>query len=295
MVAAVILGWNPREWSRWDYHAAVEQVAVSGRFLHRWNLGPSWRILPETEVWLLLQGSNDAGCGLIGHGVVMSAPVETLGLEDSGTRDGYVSIAFDALLPFGEQVRPDILSAAVPGVPWGDAAVGPVAVPPPAEPDLRRLWREQGPAPAGPAELVPGTCPPDAVARIEANRYERDADARRICLAFHGTSCAACGFSFEVSYGNAAVNAIEVHHLVPPAMLQGRYGLDPVADLVPLCPNCHAVAHLGVVSPRTVSELRNIIAAAGRMTGEVVTERALDAQDDARRILEGPRSIKDPG
>ncbi|WP_142037288.1 HNH endonuclease [Arthrobacter sp. SLBN-100] len=293
-MAAVILGWNPKEGSRWDYRAAVDQVAESGRVLERWNLGHRRNILPETEVWLLLRGSSEAGSGLIGHGAVVFPPVGSMGLEDVDARDGHV-IAFDVLLPLGEQVRPGILSAAVPGILWDDATAGPVAVPPSAEPDLRRLWREQGPAAAGHAGLVPGACPPDAVTRIEVNRYERDADARRVCLAFHGTSCAACGFSFEASYGDAGTGFIEVHHVVPPAMLRSGYILDPVADLVPLCPNCHAMAHLGVASPRTVSELRNMISAAGHMRGEVVSEAALEAQDDARRILEGPQSLRDPG
>jgi 5-methylcytosine-specific restriction protein A len=135
--------------------------------------------------------------------------------------------------------------------------------------------------------VVPGTFPPHAATAIEVSRYERDADARRVCVAFHGTSCAACGFSFEAAYGDAGAGFIQVHHVVPPEMLEGAYTLDPVADLVPLCPNCHAMAHAGVASPRTVSELRTIIAAAGHLRGEVVSEQALQAQEDARRILEG--------
>ena len=78
-------------------------------------------------------------------------------------------------------------------------------------------------------------------------------------------------------------------------MLGSGYQLDPVADLVPLCPNCHAMVHRGggPGSPRTVSELRNIISAAGHMRGEVVSELALEAQEDARRILEGRASLND--
>ncbi|MCU1565853.1 MAG: restriction endonuclease [Pseudarthrobacter sp.] len=275
----------------WDYRAVVEHVAESGRLLERWNVGRRLDIFPETEVWLVLQGTTEAGSGLIGHGVAMSAPVEDREREDGG---GYLSIAFDALLPLGEQIRPDVLRAAVPGVRWDGGTAGPVAVPPPAEAELRKLWREQGPPTASHTGLVPGTYPPAAVTRIEVNRYERDPDARRVCLAFHGTSCAACGFSFEASYGDAGTDAIEVHHTVPPVMLGAGYTLDPVADLVPLCPNCHSVAHHGVASPRTVSELRNIIAAAGHLRGEVVSKLALEAQADARRILEGPHAMKDP-
>jgi 5-methylcytosine-specific restriction protein A len=36
-----------------------------------------------------------------------------------------------------------------------------------------------------------------------------------------------------------------------------------------------------------VSELRDILSASGHMAGEVVGESALEAQEDARRILEG--------
>lgn len=70
-------------------------------------------------------------------------------------------------------------------------------------------------------------------------------------------------------------------------MLGDGYQLDPVADLVPLYPNCHAMAHRGIASPRTVTELRDILSASGHMAGEVVGESALEAQKDARRILEG--------
>ena len=128
---------------------------------------------------------------------------------------------------------------------------------------------------------------------VDVNRYEHNQDARRVCLAFHGTACAACGFSFEAVYGDIGTGFIDVHHVVPPAMLGSGYQLDPVADLVPLCPNCHAMIHRGVGSPRTVSELRNIISAAGHIRGEVVSERALQAQEDSRRILEGRSSLGD--
>lgn len=285
-MAAVILGWNPRERNRWDYRAAVEHVAESGWYLQPWSVG-RLDIRPETEAWLLVQGGTAAGTGLIGHGMVVSGIYEADQPGDPATRR-YVSVAFDALLPLGEQVRHDALTAAAPEVAWGEAAHLPVtAVPVAAEPGLRRLWRDQVPPAEDPPRLAAGTYPPHAVTRIGVNRYERNPDARRLCLAFHGTTCAACGFSFEASYGNIGAGFIEVHHLVPPELLGSSYELDPIADLVPLCPNCHAMAHHGVASPRTVSELRNLRAASGFLAGEVVSNRALQAQDDAQRILEG--------
>jgi 5-methylcytosine-specific restriction protein A len=224
----------------------------------------------------------------------MSEAFEAVQTDDPDASNWYVTVSFDALLPLGEQIRVDVLSAAVPAVPWRDAIFGScLAVPPAADPDLRQLWRGHGPAAMQPLDLVPGTCPPDAVGTIDVNRYERNPDAHRVCLAFHGTACAACGFSFEAAYGDIGAGVMDVHHIVPPSMLEGGYQLDPVADLVPLCPNCHAMVHRGAGTPRTVSELRNILAASGHLRGEVVSERALEAQEDARRILEGRESLKD--
>jgi len=36
---------------------------------------------------------------------------------------------------------------------------------------------------------------------------------------------------------------IEVRHVVPVSQLGDDYVVDPKDDLIPLCPNCHAVAH----------------------------------------------------
>ncbi len=290
MVAAVILGWNPSGPNRWDHRAAVEQAAESGTFLQRWSAEQPPNVSSGTEAWLFVRGSSDAGTGLIGHGVVTSEPYQDVPAE--GGTGWHVSLALDALLPLGEQVRLEALRSGVPGIAWDDTigSTG-VPVPPGAEECLRQLWRDCGPAAVRPGDVVSGTYSPDAVSSIGVNRYERNPDARRVCLAFHGTTCAACGFSFEAFYGDTSAGAVDVHHVVPPEMLGSGYQLDPVADLIPLCPNCHAMAHHGVTEPRTVSELRNIIAASGHLRGEVVSNRALAAQEDARRILEGPPGV----
>ncbi|TLM87494.1 HNH endonuclease [Pseudarthrobacter sp. NamE5] len=289
-MAAVILGWNAGQWNRWNYRAVLEQVLAAGRFLDRWEVSEGGTSVPPgTEAWLLFQGSGGAASGLLGHGVMVSEPLAAEQLHGDEASGLYTGIVFDALLPFGEQIPSDALFAAVPGIPWDRALhVSLLPVPPSAEQALRRLWREQGPPAIDPAELVPGTHPPDAVSSIEVNRYERDPDARRVCVAFHGTACAACGFSFEAAYGEIGEGFIQVHHTVPASLLGSGYELDPVTDLVPLCPNCHAMVHLGVTAPRSVPELRTAISAAGHLRGEVVSEQALEAQENARRILEGP-------
>jgi 5-methylcytosine-specific restriction protein A len=82
-----------------------------------------------------------------------------------------------------------------------------------------------------------------AVTRVLVNRYERDRAARAECIAHHGTTCIVCGFNFEQRYGELGRNFIHVHHVREISTLGPGYRVDPKTDLVPLCPNCHAMAH----------------------------------------------------
>ena len=83
-----------------------------------------------------------------------------------------------------------------------------------------------------------------AIRQISVTRYERSAKNRAICIAAHGAKCAVCGFDFGRAYGTFAAGFIEVHHKIPVSQLGTSTTIDPVEDLVPLCPNCHAAVHL---------------------------------------------------
>jgi predicted HNH restriction endonuclease len=80
--------------------------------------------------------------------------------------------------------------------------------------------------------------------KIVVNAYERNSRARRLCIEAHGTNCIVCNFSFEEIYGEYAAGFIHVHHLFPIALKGGEYKINPIKDLRPICPNCHAVIHL---------------------------------------------------
>lgn len=89
--------------------------------------------------------------------------------------------------------------------------------------------------------------------------YERNPVARLACLAHHGYSCKACGINLENKYGSIAKEFVHVHHLNEIAEAGGIREVNPVVELVPLCPNCHAVAHRRS-PPFTVAELQSFIA-----------------------------------
>ncbi len=89
------------------------------------------------------------------------------------------------------------------------------------------------------------------------NRYERDPKARDACLKKVGTICKVCEFDFRKEFGALGDGYIHVHHIVPISQRFGEYVLDPEKDLVPVCPNCHAMLHRKN-PPYTVDELREI-------------------------------------
>jgi len=97
--------------------------------------------------------------------------------------------------------------------------------------------------------------PEGAKERIEVNRYERNRINRTLCLAIHGTSCSICHVDLESVYGDVGRHFIHVHHVVPVSMIGTDYVINPSVDLIPVCPNCHAMLHQRD-PPFTVEELR---------------------------------------
>lgn len=78
---------------------------------------------------------------------------------------------------------------------------------------------------------------------IQVNVYERDPNARRKCIAKWGVKCSVCSFDFAERYGVLGEGFIHVHHLKPLGEIGEQYELNPVFDLRPVCPNCHAMLH----------------------------------------------------
>ncbi|MCW5554000.1 MAG: HNH endonuclease [Verrucomicrobiae bacterium] len=99
-----------------------------------------------------------------------------------------------------------------------------------------------------------------ATRTIAINAYERNAAAREACVAHYGANCAVCGFNFGDTYGKIANGFIHVHHLIPLASVKKGYQINPIKDLRPVCPNCHAVLHMQT-PPFAIQELTAIIKA----------------------------------
>ena len=83
-----------------------------------------------------------------------------------------------------------------------------------------------------------------AATSVLITAYERNPVARQRCIQHYGPECVVCGFSFEEVFGEQAAGYIHVHHIESVSARGGSYEVDPVRDLRPICPNCHAVTHL---------------------------------------------------
>lgn len=79
--------------------------------------------------------------------------------------------------------------------------------------------------------------------QITVNAYERNPKARTQCIEHYGNSCYVCNFDFHENYGDLGTGYIHVHHEIDLAHIGEAYIVDPVKDLKPVCPNCHAMLH----------------------------------------------------
>jgi predicted HNH restriction endonuclease len=81
------------------------------------------------------------------------------------------------------------------------------------------------------------------VKSVVVNSYERNPKARKICIKHFGVKCQVCSFDFEKKYGEIGKDFIHVHHKIDISIVGKEYEINPIQDLIPVCPNCHSMLH----------------------------------------------------
>jgi 5-methylcytosine-specific restriction enzyme A len=107
-----------------------------------------------------------------------------------------------------------------------------------------------------PASSVEGS-----VKETTSSRRERNRVNRKRCIEEHGTACAVCKMDFESEYGDIGIGYIHVHHLNPLGGADDEGVItNPEKDMLPVCPNCHAMLHIGLNAKkgevRTIADLK---------------------------------------
>lgn len=109
-----------------------------------------------------------------------------------------------------------------------------------------------------PKDVDPKRVPAGEWKTFTGNSYERSPEARATCLHYYGYRCQGCGYKMSELYGEVAERIIHVHHLKPVSKLPPGYEIDPINELVPLCPNCHTVVHARK-QPLTIKQLKRAL------------------------------------
>lgn len=94
--------------------------------------------------------------------------------------------------------------------------------------------------------------------QIKINIYERNPLARRKCIEYHGAICKVCRFDFKEKYGEVGKGFIHIHHTKELSAIGKEYAVDYLRDLVPVCPNCHAMLHKKKPA-YTINELKSLL------------------------------------
>lgn len=97
-----------------------------------------------------------------------------------------------------------------------------------------------------------------SIKTVTVNKYERSKHARDICVKKYGYNCQVCNICFVDIYGPIGKDFIHIHHITPLHEVGSEYQIDPINDLIPLCPNCHSMIHKRT-PPYSIEELKNII------------------------------------
>jgi 5-methylcytosine-specific restriction protein A len=95
--------------------------------------------------------------------------------------------------------------------------------------------------------------------QVIVNSYERNIKARLACIVHYGAKCIVCDFDFAKMFGDLGIGYIHVHHELDLAQIGQNYVVDPIKDLKPVCPNCHAMLHK-TKPAMAIKKLKEIIA-----------------------------------
>jgi len=211
-----------------DYMEHIVTAAADGTGLD-WTCPKSSR--PGDRVLFYI-----ATDGLIAHGIVNSAPKPAKAWNRRYAADITDVHLLDTFIPLSE-IRDEM-----PDFGWARYPRSYVTLSA-TESDQMDALIESTDRSYSDFESDSGTFVEGAVKVVHANAYERSLAARKAAIRHHGSTCAICRFDFGKHFGTAMNGFIHIHHIRPLNEIDESYRVDPKKDLIPVCPNCHAVIH----------------------------------------------------
>lgn len=249
-MSAYLFVWNPKKWKWTTLEKAIEELHNSGKTTERWSVRSYKTIKPGDRAFLARVGSEPRG--IFGAGTVTSKPILSGHWSGEDKEVQRVFIDFDVLLnPDKEPILTnDILKTGnLAKQQWTPQSSG-ISIRQELVGELEAVWFDFLATqnirfnPFLPIEnQTPQIFNEGTATQIIQTRYERNPFAREQCLKHFGYKCSVCKFDFAGYYGEIGKHFIHVHHLIRIASIKKKYALDPIKDLRPVCPNCHAMLH----------------------------------------------------
>jgi 5-methylcytosine-specific restriction protein A len=255
-MGSFLLTWNPTKWKISDdeWLAAVEGVTRGVFHSEPWSIGSRTGGIELGDRLFLVRVHSDRG--IVASGTAVSHAYKDSHWDETRARRGdlanYVDVEWDWQVPIEDRIPVETLKSHIPRAPWDNLMGSGVQLSSDDARDLIQLWSSSTPPiyPEEESPLVEG-----GLVSVRVNRYERNPRARAACLAHHGSACVVCGFHGGSVFGQAGEGLIHVHHLMEVSRRKGPYVVDPIRDLVPVCPTCHAMIHARR-PPYTPAEVR---------------------------------------
>jgi 5-methylcytosine-specific restriction enzyme A len=255
--------WNPENWNWDEQEKQIKKLSKTGSISQQWKIG-NLSAKPGDRAFLIRLGKKPKG--IIGSGYITSPPFKDIHWKEDGKFAYYVNIDFEVLL--NPEKGDDILNLEIlekgklSTQEWTPNQSG-ILIKPEVTHKLEMVWFDF--LSTKKFRVIPFAFSEKEEKYSEGNpyqitltKYERNYIARNKCIEHHGLSCKICKFNFEKIYGKKGAGFIHVHHLKPLSTIRKTYSVDPVKDLIPVCPNCHAIIHKQN-PPFNVDEMRNFL------------------------------------
>lgn len=265
-----LLTYNIDKW-QWDnFEQAQKSLMEDGRYIGSWSCGNSKKLRTGDRVFLIKLGKEPRG--IMASGLVFDSVYKAPHWNKEKRRKGelinYVNVDFDVIRNpvSNDMLLMEQLKKIDSHFTWSSRSSG-IEIPEYIASKIETLWKEMTGSDVtnlsrneiGIEEIVyPERYIEGALTQITVNRYERDVKARKACLEKHGYSCGVCEENLADKYGELGKEFIHVHHIVPLHEIKREYKINPKTDLIPLCPNCHAIIHRKTPA-YTPDELRSIL------------------------------------
>ncbi|MEA9357258.1 HNH endonuclease [Bacteriovorax sp. PP10] len=258
-----LLTWNPEKWKWSDLKEDLNEFQKEEKFIRPWGCGNNKSIKEGDRIFFIKLG-KELPRGIMASGYVVKESY--LGNHWNGEKEKeglFVDVEFDVFLDpenehenfikYEQLMEDDVFKLNS----WSVHVSGTVIAEAVAS-KLENEWHPRFLKNIGRRFSLKGNYREGKSSEYISKKYERDENARKECLRIRGVICLACEIDFQEKYGKIGKGFIHVHHVIPLSERDAEYSPDPATDLIPLCPNCHAMIHkLG--KPYSLEELIKIL------------------------------------